>query len=83
MTVRSVCVVPFCRNSSAKWAGYRYICGPQWRALPRATKAEHRRLWRVWRDAAAGTEKQLALQAFQEQWDVCEMQAIERAAGIG
>lgn len=35
---RSICVVPFCRNSSAKWGGGQYICGPHWRLVPNELK---------------------------------------------
>lgn len=44
---RSYCVVPFCRNSSAKWSGGEYICGPHWRLLPKDLKRERARLCRI------------------------------------
>jgi hypothetical protein len=44
MTERSRCIVPFCKNSSAKWSGNDYICGPHWKLVPRKLKRIRSRL---------------------------------------
>jgi hypothetical protein len=39
---RSACIVPHCKNSSAKYAGCDYICGPHWRLVPKRLKQRDR-----------------------------------------
>lgn len=46
MTERAVCVVPGCRNSSARYARSRYLCSRHWREVPRWMKRRRQRIAR-------------------------------------
>lgn len=87
MTERAVCIVPGCRNSSAVWAGWPYICALHWRGVSKATKREHRRTAREANALCNGPMSTYKLWAaaharFKENWAECEREAIERAAGL-
>lgn len=82
---RSVCIVVGCRNSSAKWAGQRYICGPHWRPIPKAMKRVHRRTWAIFEKARQARDEPRmgrAIDAFNWNWKRLERAAQEKAVGI-
>lgn len=83
---RAVCVVPGCSNSSAKFAGYQYICGPHWRMIPKALKRFDRELARVFRrcgllQGETFTDEN-ARHAYANSWRHLVRAAIEAAAGL-
>lgn len=90
MTDRAACVVPGCRNSSAKWLGFRYICSPHFRTVPRWMKRRRTRLAARLRQMGemeftpdtyrptTARARRLIVQA----WMAMENAAIRRAAGL-
>lgn len=96
MIERSVCIVPGCCNSSAKYAGYRYICSRHWRDVPRWMKRRDRALIRRYKDAGLVRDSpdgldwqhlgspagKKAYRTLTRSWNLIERAAIRRAAGL-
>lgn len=83
MSERAPCVVVGCCNSSAKWAGSRYICSKHWPLVPKASKRRYRLVCRR-RDREADPARKHRLQLLAwRMWDRLERLAQERAVGIG
>jgi hypothetical protein len=68
---RLLCVVPFCRRTTACVDFEQWICGEHWRLIDRARRRVYRRHLRRWRrygaaaygPAAVGTGRRLIVQA--------------------
>jgi hypothetical protein len=61
-----------------------WICGPHWRLVSHATKAEKRKWERAMRQAEAkGLNKPGRRFAAWRVWERCKSEAIEASAGIG
>ena len=96
MTARLRCLVPYCRRTRGPHKGElpideweEWICGPHWRLVSQATKAEKNEAFRLFRKAArildpAHREKVLGRLGFRaaRAWEKCKAEAIERAMGV-
>ncbi|WP_119304981.1 hypothetical protein [Dongia deserti] len=81
---RIACVVPFCGRTRAG-SGFEWICMIHWpmvdRALRRRLARCRRLIKKAYRLGRAGVAEALA-RSFDQTWETCKAQAIERAAGI-
>lgn len=82
MTAHLRCIVPFCRRTTRAGAFAEWICGPDWRRVPKHYRRAYLRAKRRFRNGQF-ISREVAVAVLDRLWDRCKRSAIEAAAGVG